>query len=92
MYKSEIQGLYHFIAPLSSSWSLVNNLTVYLQGAQLDAEYVHMTGNARLRSRRLRYKAAVHVPDFDTLVSAPELSLPIQVCRLISKGSFFLHP
>ena len=35
------------------------------------------------------YKAAVHVPDFDTLVPAPELSLPIQLCRHISKGVIF---
>ena len=31
-------------------------------------------------------KAAVHIPNFDTLVPAPELSLPIQLCRHISKG------
>ena len=51
--------------------------------------YTYMTRNARWRSRRPRYKAAVHVPDFDTLVPAPELSLPIQLCRHISKGIIF---
>ena len=34
-----------------------------------------MARNARRQSRRPRYKAAAHVPDFDTLVPAPELSL-----------------
>ena len=63
-----------------------------------------MTRNARCRSRSPRYKAAVHVPDFDTLVPtaelspipkfdtlvpAAELSLPIQLCRHISKGITF---
>ena len=51
-----------------------------------------MTRNARWRSRRPRYKADVHVPDFDTLVPAPELSLPIQCVVMISKGIIFLHP
>ena len=36
---------------------------------------MYMTWNARKQSRRLRYKAAIHVPDFQTLVPAPELSL-----------------
>ena len=49
----------------------------------------NMTRNARLRSRRPRYKAAVHLPDFDTIVPAPELSLPILLCRHISKGITF---
>ena len=49
----------------------------------------HMTGNARLRSRRLRYKAIVHVPNFDTLVPALELSLLIQLCRHISEEIIF---
>ena len=31
--------------------------------------------NARWQNRRPRYKAAAHVPNFDTLVPAPELSL-----------------
>ena len=31
----------------------------------------------------------VHVPDFDTLVPARGLSLPIQLCRHISKGIIF---
>ena len=31
--------------------------------------------NARWQSRRPSYKAAAHVPNFDTLVPAPELSL-----------------
>ena len=35
----------------------------------------HVTGNTRKRCRRLRYKSAVHVPDFDTPVPAPGLSL-----------------
>ena len=35
----------------------------------------YMTRNARWRSRRLRYRAAAHVPNFATLVPAPELSL-----------------
>ena len=35
----------------------------------------NMTWNSRWWSRCPRYKAAVHVPDFDTLVPAPELSL-----------------
>ena len=30
----------------------------------------YMTGNARWRSQRPRYKAAVHVSDFDTFVPA----------------------
>ena len=34
-------------------------------------------------------KAAVNVPDFDTLVPAPELSLPIGLCRHISKRIIF---
>ena len=34
-----------------------------------------MTVNARQRSRRLRSRDAFHVPDFNTLVPAPELSL-----------------
>ena len=34
-----------------------------------------MTRNARGRSRRPRYKGAAHVLNFDTLVSAPDLSL-----------------
>ena len=34
-----------------------------------------VTWNARWRSRRLRYKAAVNVWNFDTLDPAPELSL-----------------
>ena len=37
--------------------------------------FCHMTRNARWQSRRPRHKAAAHVPDFDTLVPAPELSL-----------------
>ena len=38
------------------------------------------------------YKAAVYVPDFDTLVPAPELSLPIQFCRYISREIvFWIH-
>ena len=48
-----------------------------------------MTRNARRQSRRPRYKTVAHVPDFDTLVPAPELSLPIQLCRHISKGIIF---
>ena len=36
---------------------------------------VQMTGNPRWRSRRPRYKSVVYLPNFDTLVSAPELSL-----------------
>ena len=36
-----------------------------------------MTWNPRWRKRRPRYKAAVHVPDFDTLVT---------ICHHISKG------
>ena len=51
-----------------------------------------MTVNARWRSRRSRSRAAVHIPDFDILVPAPELSLPIQFCRHISKRIIFLHP
>ena len=51
--------------------------------------YKHMTRNARWRSRHPRYKAAVHVPNFDTLDPAPELSLLIQLCRHISKGIIF---
>ena len=35
----------------------------------------YMTRNARWRSRLHRYKATVHVPDFDILAPAPELSL-----------------
>ena len=34
-----------------------------------------MTRNARWQSRRSRYKAAAHVPNFDILAPAPELSL-----------------
>ena len=34
-----------------------------------------MTRNARGQSRRPRYKAAAHVPNFTILVPAPELSL-----------------
>ena len=52
----------------------------------------HMKRNARRQSRRLCYKADVHVPDFDTLVPALELSLPIQFCRHVSNGIIFLHP
>ena len=37
-----------------------------------------MTRNARTRSRRPRYRAAARVPDFDTLVPVPELSLAIE--------------
>ena len=48
-----------------------------------------MTRDARWRSRRLRYKAVVHVPDFVKIVPAPELSIPIQLCRHISKGVVF---
>ena len=33
-----------------------------------------MTRNARGQSRRPRYRAAAHVPNFATLVPAPELS------------------
>jgi len=51
--------------------------------------YTYMTVNARWRSRRSRSKAAVHVPDFDILVPALELSLPIQFCRHISKRIIF---
>ena len=50
---------------------------------------LYLTRNARWQSRRPRYKAAVHVPDFDSLVPATELSLPIQLRRLISKGIIF---
>ena len=53
---------------------------------------VYMTVNARWRSRRSRSRAAVHIPDFDILVPAPELSLQIQFCRYISKSIIFLHP
>ena len=49
---------------------------------------MHMTRNARWRSRRPRNKAMVHVPDFDTLVPAPELSLPIQCVVIISRDYF----
>ena len=35
----------------------------------------NMTRNARWKSRRPRYKAVAHVPDFDILVPAQELSL-----------------
>ena len=52
---------------------------------------VQMSRNARWRSRRPRNKAADHGPDSDILVLAPELSLPIQLCRQISKG-IVLHP
>ena len=49
-----------------------------------------MTRNAsRWKNRRPCYKAAVHVPDFDTRVPATELSLPIQLCRHIYKGIIF---
>ena len=34
-------------------------------------------------------EGAVHLPDFETLVPGPELSLPIQLCRHISKGIIF---
>ena len=47
---------------------------------------MYVTRNARWRSRRPRYNAAIQVPDF---VPAPELSLPIQLCRHISKGIIF---
>ena len=51
-----------------------------------------MTVNARWRSRRSRSRAAVHIPDFDILVPAPELLLQIQFCCHISKRIIFLHP
>ena len=38
-------------------------------------KYMYLTVNARWRSRRSRSRAAIHVPNFDTLVPAPELSL-----------------
>ena len=37
--------------------------------------HMYMTRNARWWSRRSRYIAAAHAPDFDTLVPVPELSL-----------------
>ena len=50
---------------------------------------LHLMGN-----RRLRYQAAVHVPDFDTLVSALELSrsdakkiIPFEIERHYCIGS-----
>ena len=46
----------------------------------------------QVMNRRTRNKAGVHVPDFNTLVPALELSLPIQLCRHISKGVYVLHP
>ena len=54
--------------------------------------WLHMTGKSRWRSRRPRYKAAAHVPDFHTLVPDPKLSLPIHLCRHIFKEIIFLHP
>ena len=51
-----------------------------------------MTGNARWRSQRPSYRATNYVPDFDILVPAPELSLPIQFCRHAYKWIIFLHP
>ena len=63
----------------SECWDLLEFLLVYvgvLWGRRL---YVynnhHMTRNARWRSRRPRYKAAFHVPNFDSPFPAPELSL-----------------
>ena len=50
---------------------------------------LHMTGKSRWRSRRPRYKAAAHVPDFHTLVPDPKLSLPIHLCRHIFKEIIF---
>ena len=51
-----------------------------------------MTRNARWRNWRPRYKAAAHVPDFYTLVPAPELSLPRDtMCRHNFERDYFLH-
>ena len=48
-----------------------------------------VTRNARWRSRRPRYKATVHVPDFQTHVPAPEDSSRYNRVVIFLKGLFF---
>ena len=71
------------------SISLLQIFDSQISKISINSIYVHMTRNARWRSRRPRYRAAAHVPNFYTLVPAPELSLPIQCVVIISKGIIF---
>ena len=50
--------------------------------------YITYDKERQVTSRLPRYKAAVHVPDFDTLVPAPELSR-YNCVVIFLKGLFF---
>ena len=67
----QINRHYHHIFVRTYSLHYIHIVTSSRELHAIHGRVYYMTRNARWQSRRPRYKAVAHVPNFDTLVPAP---------------------